>query len=155
MDSWAVWLRVLSYNILTVSICFPAVVGFHFGNQSSSNISIQRDHESNVIEFFHFPPITLFFILFSPGLDGGTSSQEREKLITAFNATSNNSVFVFLLSTRWEKNSILRLWNDPPGQDINLISTIIFLFFSTHIRKVFFIVFRVVKTRQNNKEWTC
>ncbi|XP_046840398.1 helicase ARIP4-like isoform X3 [Xenia sp. Carnegie-2017] len=33
-------------------------------------------------------------------LDGGTSSQEREKLITAFNATSNNSVFVFLLSTR-------------------------------------------------------
>ena len=33
-------------------------------------------------------------------LDGGTSSQEREKLITAFNASSNSSVFVFLLSTR-------------------------------------------------------
>ncbi|CAB4033582.1 helicase ARIP4-like isoform X1, partial [Paramuricea clavata] len=33
-------------------------------------------------------------------LDGGTSSQEREKLITAFNSKTNKSVFLFLLSTR-------------------------------------------------------
>ncbi|XP_028407946.1 helicase ARIP4-like isoform X2 [Dendronephthya gigantea] len=33
-------------------------------------------------------------------LDGGTSSQERDKLITAFNSKTNQSVYLFLLSTR-------------------------------------------------------
>ncbi len=37
--------------------------------------------------------------LFCVGLDGGTSSLEREKLINAFNAPNSNAK-LFLLSTR-------------------------------------------------------
>jgi hypothetical protein len=54
------------------------------------------------------------------GLDGGTSSQEREKLITAFNAKSNSSVFLFLLSTRYEPLFIT--FNQVKAVGITLVS---------------------------------
>jgi len=41
----------------------------------------------------------MFIFFFSIGLDGGTNSLERERLINAFNAPNSNAK-LFLLSTR-------------------------------------------------------
>jgi SNF2 family DNA or RNA helicase len=47
-----------------------------------------------------FKSIKIFlYIFFNLGLDGGTSSLERERLINAFN-TPNSPAKLFLLSTR-------------------------------------------------------
>ena len=42
----------------------------------------------------------MYLCIFSLGLDGNTSAQERERLINRFNAQDNVEVLLFMLSTR-------------------------------------------------------
>ena len=58
----------------------------------------------------------MYLCIFSLGLDGNTSAQERERLINRFNAQDNVEVLLFMLSTRcalllWLQHLGLRVWS--------------------------------------------
>ena len=62
----------------------------------------------------------MYLCIFSLGLDGNTSAQERERLINRFNAQDNVEVLLFMLSTRcalllWLQHLGLQVWGFGDG----------------------------------------
>ena len=71
----------------------PSAGKCHLTSRQLRNITTKQ--VSNLICF-----CKLFACSFA-GLDGHTSSQERERLVNRFNATENTDVLLFMLSTRF------------------------------------------------------
>ena len=81
-------------------------------------------HCATASQFVFFKWSIIFFYFQFSGLDGSTTSHERERYIKIFNKKTNNDARIFLLSTRFvefhvKTNScVCIIWTFPPKKTV-------------------------------------